>query len=280
MAITNFTASIWAKEVLRALRKSLVYGSVVNTDYEGEIKGKGSTVKINSISDVTIGSYVKGTPITLQELTDAQRSLTVDQQKYFAFEVDDIDQAQTESDIMAAAMESGAFGLKNAADAYIASLYTGVDAGNVIGDDTTPKVPTAADAVDYIIDLGTLLDEDDVPEEGRWAVVPPWYYAMLLKSDYFQPISSPTAESVLANGKVGTIDAFTIFKSNNVPNTTGTKYKIMAGYKGALSFAAQVNKVEAYRPEDSFSDAVKGLYTYGAKVVQPKGFAVLTANKA
>ena len=276
MAISNFKQTIWAKEVLRALRKSLVYANIVNNDYEGEIKGKGSKVKINSISDVTIGTYAKGADITIEQLSDAQQELETTEQDYFAFAVEDIDAAQTQSNLMAAAMESAGFGLKNKADQFIAAFYSGVAAGNTIGSDAVPIVPTAATFYEYLVDLGVVLDEADVPEENRWCVVPPWGHGMMQKDDRFVLYK----DDVIKSGKIGQVDNMIIYKSNNVPNTAATKYKIMAGHKNAISFADAINKTEAFRPEKGFQDAVKGLHTYGGKLVRPGSIAVLTANKS
>jgi len=281
MSLDNFIPQIWAARLLTNLQKSLVYGQagVVNRDYEGEIRGAGDTVNINNIGPVTIGDYTKNTDITAPEdLTDAQTKLLIDQQKYFNFQVDDIDKAQQKPKVMDAAMVEAAYGLRDVADQYIASFYTGVAAGNTIGDDTTPVVPTKSDAYEYLVDLAVLLDGSNIPEASRWAVVPPWFYGLLLKDDRFVKSGTLTGDQVLRNGQVGEAAGFTIFKSNNVPNTTGTKYKIIAGHPIAISYAEQIVSLEAYRPEKRFADAVKGLHVYGAKLVRPNAISVLTAN--
>lgn len=276
MAITNFIATIWSARVLENLRKELVFGDIVNRDYEGEIAGQGSTVKIGSIGAVTIGNYDKNTGIgDPEQLNDSANQLVIDQAKFFAFRVDDVEAAQTKVDLIDAAMAEAAYGLADAADQYIAGLYTGVDAVNTIGDDTTPIVPTASNAYDYLVDLAVKLDEANVPRANRFVVVPPWYHGLLVKDARFTK-----NDTVLANGRVGQAAGFDVRVSNNVPNTAGTKYKIMAGYKGAITFADAIDEVEAYRPEKFFADAVRGLHLYGAKLVRPKGIAVLTANKS
>jgi hypothetical protein len=116
------------------------------------------------------------------------------------------------------------------------------------------------------------------PADGRFVIVPSWYHAMLLKDDRFVRAGTAKTDQVLANGMVGEAAGFTIMKSNNVPNTTNTLYKIIAGHKMAFSYAEQIVKVEAYRPEKRFSDAIKGLHVYGGKLVRPYCWAVLTAN--
>ena len=275
MAVTNFIPTIWSARLNEGFKKALVYGNCVNTDYEGEIKGAGSTVKINSVGAVTIDNYDKSKGINQpQELDSSQSTLTIDQAKYFNFQVDDIDKAQANVDLLDAGIKEASYGLANVADQYIANFYTEVKAGNTIGDDTTPIVPTIANAYDYLIDLGVILDENSVSEIDRFVVVPSWFYGLLLKDPRF------TKEiDIMRTGFVGNIDNMAVYKSNNVPNTSGEKYKIIAGQKSAISFAGQVDSVEAYRPESQFSDAVKGLQVYGAKCIKPEGIAVLTANR-
>ena len=280
MAITNFIPQIWGAKLLQNLNKNHVYANVVNRDYEGDIKGAGDTVKINSIGRVTVADYVKDTDINAPEtLTGAQTILTIDQQKYFNFEVDDVDVAQQNPKVMDSAMAEASYALADVTDSFIAGLYTGVATGNTIGDDTTPIVPTATTAYENIIDLGTKLDEANVPTAGRFVVVPSWFYGLLLKDVRFIRATAQ-GDNTLATGLVGTVDGFTVYKSNNVPNTTNAKYKIIAGHPSAISFAEQIVSVEAFRPEKRFADAVKGLHVYGGKLVRPSAIAVLTVNKA
>lgn len=281
-ALTTFIPQIWSAQLLISLKKSLVYGQegVVNRNYEGEISGYGDTVKINSIGTITVGDYTKDTDIQNPEtLTGAQTTLTINQSKYFNFQVDDVDKAQTNPKIMNQAMVESAYALRNVADSFIAStMVAGVEEENQIGTDESPIVPTADDAIDYLVDLGVKLDENNVPEEGRWVILPPWYHALIEKSPKYQYTES--GQGVITNGIVGRIAGFNVLKSNNVPNQEGAKYKILAGHAIATTYAEQVNDVEAYRPEKRFADAIKGLHLYGAKVVRPEALALLTASKA
>jgi N4-gp56 family major capsid protein len=281
-ALTTFIPQIWSAQLLISLKKSLVYGQegVVNRNYEGEISGYGDTVKINSIGTITVGDYTRDTDIQDPEtLTGAQTTLTINQSKYFNFQVDDIDKAQTNPKIMNQAMVESAYALRNVADSFIAStMVAGVKAENQIGTDESPVVPTANNAIDYLVDLGVKLDENNVPEEGRWVILPPWYHALIEKSPKYQYTES--GQGVITNGIVGRIAGFDVLKSNNVPNQEGAKYKILAGHAIATTYAEQVNDVEAYRPEKRFADAIKGLHLYGAKVVRPEALALLTASKA
>ncbi|AET59181.1 hypothetical protein HPL003_12120 [Paenibacillus terrae HPL-003] len=276
MTVQNFIPTIWSARLNESLKKNLVYGNVVNTDYEGEIQGQGSTVKINSIGAVTIGNYDKAAGIgNPQELDATQKILVIDQAKYFNFQVDDVDAAQANVNLLDGGIVEASYGLANVVDQYLAGFYTEVKAENTMGNDATPITPTKDTAYDLLIDLGVLLDENNVPESERFVVVPAWYYGLLLKDARFT--KDP---NVIRTGYVGDIDSMTVYKSNNVPNTGGAKYKIIAGHKSAISFAGQVDSVEAFRPEKQFSDAVKGLQVFGAKCIKPEALAVLTANKS
>ncbi|KAF6626350.1 P22 coat protein - protein 5 domain protein [Paenibacillus sp. EKM208P] len=276
MTVQNFIPTIWSARLNESLKKNLVYGNVVNTDYEGEVQGQGSTVKINSIGAVTIGNYDKvagiGNP---QELDATQKTLLIDQAKYFNFQVDDVDAAQANVNLLDGGIVEASYGLANVVDQYLAGFYTEVKAENTMGNDATLIIPTKDTAYDLLIDLGVLLDENNVPETERFVVVPAWYYGLLLKDARFN--KDP---NIIRTGYVGDIDGMTVYKSNNVPNTGGAKYKIIAGHKSAISFAGQVDSVEAFRPEKQFSDAVKGLQVFGAKCIKPEALAVLTANKS
>src|SRR5258706_488725 len=157
---------------------------------------------------------------------------------------------------------------------------TAVPNGNKIGTTGTPKVPTKDDAYEYLVDLGVLLDEADVPIDGRFVVVPAWFHGLLLKDERFVKAGTRRSDAALANGEVGEAAGFAILKSNNVPNTTGTKYKIIAGHSIATAYVEQIVDVQTYKPEKRFGDTVKGLHVYGAKVIRPTALACLIANKS
>lgn len=280
MSVATFIPEVWAAALQSSLKKSLVFAGpgVVNRTYEGEISDLGDTVTINSVSRPTISTYTpNSTSITAETLTTAQRKLIVDQAKYFAFEVDDVDarQARNSGGLMGEAMDEAGYGLRDVADQYVAALHSGVDASNDLG---TVSITSAALAVTNLISLKQKLDEANVPQEGRWVIVTPWYHSLLLQDDRFVRVDASGSAEALRNGTVGRAFGFDVLVSNNVVNTTGDDYAIMAGYPGAIAYAEQINKVEAYRPENSFSDAVKGLHLYGAKLVRPAGIARLVAS--
>jgi hypothetical protein len=279
MAILRFRPEIWAATLLMALRKSLVYAGpgVVNRDYEGEITQAGDTVRITSISDPTVATYTPNvTSVTPEELTDAQRTLVVDQAKYFAFFVDDVDARQAKGNVIPDAMSRAAYKLRDQADQFVAALYTGAQSANQLG---TVAVTTATIAETQLVQLKVKLDEANVPTEGRFVTVPPWFHGLLLLSDHFVRLDASGTTEALRNGTVGRAFGFDVLVSNNAPLVTGDDYAVMAGVDMAITFAEQINKVEAYRPEAKFADAIKGLYVYGAKLVRPDAIATLIASK-
>jgi len=280
MAITQSQVTIWAAQLQSSLKKSLVFAGpqCVNRNYEGEIRAAGDSVRIISISRPTIGSYVKNvTSIVPETLTDAERTLLIDQSNYFAFEIDDIDMAQTRNGgaLMSEAATEAAYGLADLADLYVAGLYSGADAANKI---STTAITTAALAVTGLVNLKVKLDNANVPNQGRYVIVPPWYHGLLLQSNNFISVADSGTSEALRNGQVGRAFGFDIFVSNNVTVVTGDDYLVSAGYTGAITFASQINKVESFRPESAFSDALKGLNLYGAKLARPSGIATLVAS--
>ncbi len=284
-SVDTFIPEFWARTLLSSLKKAHVFAApgVVNRNYEGEINEAGDTVRINSVGRPTISTYTpNSTTITPEKLTTAQRALVIDQAKYFAFEIDDVDKRQVQGDVMAEGMTEAAYGLSDVADQYVEALIrAGVASANALG---TIALATASPAAAYdnlLIPLKVALDEADVPQEGRYCVIPPWVHGRLLRDDRFvrADAAGGTGNGVQGNGAVGTAAGFSVRVSNNSVNTTGDDYSVAAGHPSAVSFAEQINKTEAYRPENSFSDAVKGLHLYGAKVVRPTAIATAVASK-
>lgn len=277
MAISAFKPEVWNANLLVTLEKSHVYAApgVVNRDYEGDIANYGDTVHITSLVEPTIGTYTPHTDITIEDVDDADSTLVVDQSKYFAFEVDDVEkrQAFNGGKVLTEQARKAAYKLRDVADQYVAGLMAaGIDAGNLLAEDT---LTTPADAYDLLVDLGTILDEDNVPSEGRWTIVTPKFHGLLLKDPRFVSTGDAQAAATRVNGTVGEAAGFSIRKSNNAPNGpgAGAGKLVIAGYNGAVTYAEQINKTEAARKEKGFADIVKGLHLYGAKVVRPVGLA-------
>lgn len=278
MSIDTFKPEIWSKEVLVGTERRLVYADLCDRDYEGEVSDAGDTVTINSIGDPTIATYTpNSTTITPEQLDTAAQKLVIDQAKYFAFKVDDVDARQAAGDLMTKAMQRAAYRLAKTIDSYVVALHSGVASGNALG---TVAVTSSDLAYQKLIALKVVLDEADVPDEGRWCVVPPWYEGLLLDNNKF--VANPALDEsgqALLNGRIGQAAGFTIYKSNANPNVTGDDWLVWCGVPSALSLVIQINKVRAYQPESSFADAVKGLTLYGAKLIRPDHIATMVASK-
>ena len=280
MAFTNFIPEVWSARLLEHLDKVHVYAGLMNRDYEGDIRAYGDTVHINQVGDITISDYTGSDISDPQELDSTMLDLVIDKAKYFNFQIKDVNNAQSNPKLVDAAMQRASYGMNDVIDQYLASLLlAGVDEGNVLYGDTDAVTPTSANAYDYLVDLGVVLNEANVPMMGRWVVVPPWFHGLLLKDPRFVGNGTGYSQAVLQGGLVGEAAGFQIHLSNNVPNTSGSKYKVIAGTNAAGAFAEQLVELEAYRLEKNVSDAVKGLHVYGAKVIQPKALAVMTCNK-
>mgnify|MGYP000906848607 FL=1 len=289
MAVSNFIPTIWSARLLVNLQKAQVFGALVNRDYEGEIANAGDTVKIGGIGAVTVNDYTKNsTTISWQQLQDASQTLLIDKAKYFAFKVDDVDKVQTNVALIDAAMQEAAYAVSDTIDQFIAGLYAQAASANKIGaDGGSAKVigygGTDVDPYKQLVDMGVVLTEANIPQEGRWAVLPAWYEGMLRKSSSFGAnVAGPTGQASMINGYIGRMAGFDLYVSNNVTDDgQSTKtYRVMFGTRQAISLAVQKQAtMEAIRLTDSFSDGVRGLMLYGGKVVRPAALGVLFAKK-
>lgn len=279
MAVTNFIPDIWSARILTALSRNSVAAALCNRDFEGDIIRGGDSVKITNFVDPTIGSYAKHTDITIEDVDDAAQSLLIDQQKYFAFEVDDVEKAQAVSGgaVMATATQRAAYGLKNVLDQFVlTTMAAGASASAPDHQVAEATISTASDAYVALVNWGVLLDQADIPEEDRWAVVTPAFHGLLLKDDRFVKAGDDPSAASRLNGRVGQAAGFDIFKSNNLPDGAGAGAgkAMIAGTRMATTLAEQIVSVEAGRMEKRFADFVKGLHVYGAKVTRPTGLVV------
>ena len=284
MAVTGFIPKLWSARLLNALDKSHVFANVVNRDYEGDIKKMGDTVHINTIGAVTIGTYTQNTDFSSgpETLATTDQTLTIDQAKYFNFQVDDIDAAQAAGDIMDKAMTRAAYGLADASDKYIAGILAGAaDTSNLVS--SSAVALTSANVYENVVKMRTILDKANVPTAGRWLVIPPEMYALILLDDRFVKTGGEMAEGILRTGLVAQAAGFDIYLSNNCVSANVSEkltYTITGGVDSAATYAEQIVSTEAYRPEKRFADAVKGLHVYGAKVVDKAQIACLKATFA
>lgn len=276
MSVDTFLAEIWTARLLARLNAAHIFGqsAVVNRDYEGEISQKGDVVHIGGIGRITIKTYTKNNDIDPpDDLEDEDQTLEIDQADYFNFQVDDVDGRQSAVNLLDGAMAQAGSDLSDVGDLFIASQ---------MAQDGTPVTPIEEDlsqkgaAYEALIDMGVVLDEGNTPTSGRFAVVPSWFHGLLLKDKRF--VGAGTSGAVLLTGQIGEAAGFAILKSNNLP-VSSSDYSVLAGHQMATSFAEQINKVVAFRPEARFADAIKGLHLYGAKVVRPTALAVLTATR-
>ena len=243
MAITKFIPEVWSASLLSVLDKSLVFGSVANRDYEGDISAFGDTVHITSVADPAISAYTKDTDLgSPQALTDDEQLLVIDQANSFNFQIDDIDKAQVRNNgaLMSEATQRAAFGLRDAADKIIANRIAR-DAGNSIGlvDGTT-----AANVYDnLIVPAGVSLDEANVPEEMRWLVLSPAAYGQLQLDSRFIK-ANESGNTALHTGNVGAANGFTIYKSNNSfqANRALLAVTTASGAKSLTGVAGQFNQ--------------------------------------
>lgn len=276
MAITNFIPEVWSAAILEALRAKLVFPSLCNRDYEGDIREAGDTVHITGYNDVTVHKYIRGQAITVDDATDKEAAvLTIDQSDYFAFKVNDLDKTQAKADLTGKFTNSAAYNMMKNVETYISNL---MDAA-VSTPAKTVAVGTPADAYLAVVEAGRKLDVQSVPDEGRWLVVSPDFYALLLQDSRFVE-GTEAGHNTLLNGVVGQVRGFTVVKSNNVPSKKASPdtQSILAGTNAAVTFAQQVSKVEAMRMQTDFADMVRGLDLYGAKVIRPECLTKITLN--
>ena len=274
MAITNFIPTVWSENLYQELDKKYIAVANCNRDFEGEIHEKGNTVRICGIGNVVVSEYTKNANMNMPStLSDNARELVIDQAKYFNFQIDDIDRAQSSPKLMEVAMKNAASALANDADRYVFGLYG--EAGTTIKCADT-KVENI---VDLIIDARTKLFTNNVADPEDIVIeVTPEIAGMLLKAKV--NLSTDNTD-VMEAGCIGAIGGCKIFVSNNVETVeseNGYEHKCLARTKRAIAFAEQLSEIDAYRPELRFADAVKGLHLYGAKVVYPKEMVLLDLN--
>lgn len=266
MAITNFISSIWSENLLTALDAQYVGVANCNRDYDGEIKEKGSVVKICGVGDVSVKDYNANTDIDTQTLSDTCVDLCIDQAKYFNFQIDDVDRAQSSPKLMDAAMKVAAEKLAKTADKYVYSLHS----------EATRKfsvtTPDDFDAIEKnILRARQILYYKNVGDATEVVLeLPPELAHALLKRNI---ATATDNKEMLETGCIGYFYGCKVYVTPNlegIPDGNIVAFKAMMRTKRAIAFAEQISEVEAYRPEKRFADAVKGLHLYGAKIVYPE----------
>jgi len=267
----NFIPEIFSKLLQAKFYKASVLPAISNTSYEGEISGQGDKVVIRTVPAVTINDYA-GT-ISTQELTTAKVELLIDKAKYYSFKIDDVLAAQADINLLEAASNDAAEGMRVAVEtSVLSSVVTGA---TTIGAQTTV---TASNILATILGFAKDLDELNIPEEGRFIVLSPEFVSMLKQSELRQAYLTGDDTSPLRNGKVGMVDRFTVYQSNMLytpgSGTDSGYTHVLAGHPKAISFASQFTNTETNRMESTFGDQVRGLKVYGSKVVVPDALCV------
>ena len=273
MAITNFIPTIWSENLYEALDKKYIAVANCNRDFEGDIKNKGSVVKICGVGTINVSDYTKNTNMSdAQTLSDTVAELAIDQAKYFHFQIDDIDRAQCPPKLMTSAMKIAASSLANEADKYIFSLHN--KAGTKLSFDGDGK----NDILDTILKAVTILRENNVTDTDEVVIeVSPAVASFIIKAK----INLDNDGETLETGCIGKIMGCKVFVSNNVfvdDYGDACSHYCFIRTKRAIAYAEQLSEIEAYRPEKRFSDAVKGLHLYGAKVIYPKELVTLSVT--
>lgn len=278
MSTQNFKPAFWAATVMRTLEDNLVAKKICNQEWVGELKKAGDSVYFPGLADPTISDYT-GAALTYEALEDASLKLTVDQQKSYSFLVDDIDAAQAQVNMKNSQIKRAAYLMQRTVDTFVFGLYAQAQANAAAITDAT------CDTATILNDIGLLyqyLAENNVPDGQMWLVIPPWVKLKLMEAGIKFAINegiNGTGGLAWAKGELG----FDIYVSNNVYNggtAAAPVSSVLAGSYNAIGFADQVSKTEAFRHQDYFSDACRGLYTFGARVLKPKELALATLTYA
>lgn len=299
-----FIPEIWSGKLLEKFYAATVLAAISNTDYEGEISNMGDKVKIRTRPTITIRDYSANQDLVIERPSSNLVELLIDQGKYFNLALDDVMEIQADIDLMNVWSEDAGEQMKIAVDtdvlAFLASANpvgdgVGIDSNNYgttagaisndidLGEYGDPlyvasaneSAGTGADAsnamsiVDYIVNAGQVLDEQNIPETGRWMVIPAWVSARIKKSELKDASLTGDGSSILRNGRLGMIDRFTLYQSNLLlgDSTYSSEWPVLFGTSAALTFASQFTKLETLRSERSFSNLLRGLQVFGYEVV-------------
>lgn len=281
MALENFIKSIWIASLMRSLRKAHVFASVANTDYTGQVNQLGDQVKINMIGNVTIKPFNKDSDIDSPESANsAQTTLIVDQANYFNVKVGDVEAVQEKPAVLQELTDNGSYGFRDVVDSYFAGLYTEAGA-QLYASGTTPFDVTSANVEDVLAATSEQMNKLNIPMENRFIVIPPWFESKLVLSGL---LTKTNNDQLWENGKIGRVLGFDLLVSNNVSmanTTTEADARLIAGVRRqSLGYAEAIVKIEAYRPEKRFEDAIKGLHVFGGKVLRPDMTVAVHCSKA
>ena len=285
-AYQNFIPEVWSKRLQAMLFTDTIMMQCVNHNYEGEIKNAGDTVNILTAGEVAVNS-LHSDAITYNEIEPAKTQLVIDQKKFFAFKINDVAAAQSGNDIMEAHLGNAKKAIEVDQDSYLLSLYTEASEQNVRGDSDTAVTLTTDNIYGEFVELAKLLKNSNAislnsqaakplgttKTSNPWVVINPDIEAILLQSQQFTS-SFQIGEKTVRDGAIGRIAGMDVLVSTNLRADAKGAIPVLAGTNDAITFASQVSKIEKIRDINTFSDLVRGLYLYGAKVVQPRALAV------
>ncbi len=286
---SKFTPEIWSGKLLVKFYDSTVLAAISNTDYEGEIKAQGDKVIIRTRATITVNKYKKGMKLNYEHPESEATDLVIDQAEYFAFELKDVDKYQSDLNLMNEWTDDASEQMKIQVDRNVLSVVysqvvaenAGATAGRIskdinLGTSAAPLEVDKTNILDVIVDMGTVLDEQNVPENGRYIILPARICGMIKKSDLKDASLAGDGTSIMRNGRLGMIDRFTIYSSNLLHVDAG-KYDVIFGHKAALTFASQITEIENLKNPDDFGTFTRGLQVYGFKVIKGEamGHAVL-----
>ena len=286
----NFIPEIWSGKLIENFYDATVLSAISNTDYEGEIKNMGDTVNIRTTPELTIQTYVKGQTLSVENPDKAKLQLIIDKGEYFAAVEDNVDQVQSDVNMMDQWSKDASERMKIKIDTRVLTdMLTDVHAsnkgqtagrisGNIdLGVAGTPEALTTSNVIGKIVDMGTVLDEANCPESDRFMVIPAKMGGLIKQSDLKDASITGDGSSPLRNGRLGMIDRFTVYVSHNLYKS-GTEFSVIAGHKMGFTFASQMTNMETIRSETTFGNIIRGLQVYGYKVVKPEALATLVCT--
>ena len=277
----TFIPELWSPTLNVKFYAATVIPEITNSNWEDEISGMGDKVNIRQTPDTTISDYQKGQDITYEDLQADVVQLDINKAKMFAFKVDDVDKYQSDIAMLDDWAEDASLRMKIQIDSdYLTTVYSDADsnmAGNSAGQDSgdidmgssgTPKNLTKTNIVDYLVAMNVVMDENDLPEEYRYVVLPPWACGLIKTSELKDASLTGDGMSPLRSGYLGMIDRVSVYCSRQLNSSSG-KYDVIFGHIAGVSFASQIVDVQ-YLPqlESTFGSAVRGLNVYGWKTVK------------
>lgn len=293
---SRFIPEIWSGKLIEKLYDYTCLAEISNTDYEGEIKQKGDKVVIRTTPTMVIKDHKTGQKLEYDTPESDSIELNVDQAKYFAFRCEDVDAYQSDLNLINDWSDDAGQQMQIEIDTSVmARFYADASPENAgdgagrksggynMGAAGAPVALNKTSILDYIVDAGSVLDEQNVPNENRWIVLPSWANGMLKKSDLRDASVMGDAKSVFRNGKVGELDRFTVYINNNLSmemDANGNQVThIPFGHKKSLTFASQMTEMDQLKDPYQFGQLVRGLNVYGWKVIDPKAMGHMVAAR-